>query len=106
MPSKDTERPQIAIVGLLPGQQRVLEKAIGQHLSLRFFGTPDGRAIGSASSVTRVYLLTRFANHGLTQRVQSRFADVVLCHGGLCRLLRRIAADFEIPLEPACDNHD
>jgi len=99
-------KPKVVIVGLLPSQHRVPSKALGRWLALQFVSTQTGRKVRAGSSTARVYIMTRFAKHGMTERLQDQFADVVLHSGGISQLIRRIAADFNLSLDKTHDSHD
>jgi len=80
------KRPGVAVVGLLPGQHRVVEERCGTLARLLFI--PSGRSATGFPPGVQFVVLSRFVPHRFS--VAARKLPRRFCRGGLAEICRAI----------------
>lgn len=93
-----SERPaltRVAIIGLLPNQQQLIEKEFRDAFDLRFYASDEakGRAFENAlANCTHVIAMTNFINHGIEAAIRASRSKLIRIAGGMSTLRDRLTA--------------
>lgn len=91
------KKRRIAIVGLLPSQQPLIEKEFKECFDLRYFSADDGRGKGFTTSVAHCDLVIGMANfigHGAQNNAKAAGVKLEAIHGGISKLRDRLTNYF------------
>ena len=99
MTRQTLKKPMIVIAGLIQNQPKYVENKLGHALAFTFIESDSAKHSAFPQSAAKVYVITKFANHAMEQRLRSHYNGLVSRHtGGLSTLVETIAKDLHIVL--------
>lgn len=89
--SPRTRKPKVAIIGLMPQQQGIVSSEYGDAFDLVF---PDRERTGRIKELRadRIYVMTRFVSHAVTEALKAAKLEFELVPGGMSDLGRLLYA--------------
>lgn len=88
-----TNKPRVAVIGLLNGQRRAIEREMPQ-LDIRFLGNGEGasRVADVTANCDAAFVMTKFVSHQVERGIKAR--DHVRVNGGVTDLARIMRARY------------